>query len=52
MSVRDSYKKRVTFNTQDKLEDKIDKLTVMMGTLVARDNKVNRSFKPQVYQSK
>ena len=52
MSLRDSYNNRVTFSTQDGLEDKIDKLTAMMGKLVARDNEVNRPFIPQVYQSK
>ena len=52
MSVRDSYNKRVTFNTQDRLEDKIDKLTAMIDKLVARHNKIKRPFKPQVYQSK
>ena len=52
MSVRDSYNKRVTFNTQEGLKDKIYKLTAMMDKLVARDNKGNRPLKPQVYQSK
>ena len=52
LSVKDNYNKRVTLNTQDGLEDKIDKLTVMMGKLVARDSEVKWAFKPQVYQSK
>ena len=52
MSIKDSYNKRVTFNTQDWLEDNIDKLTAIMGNLVARDSEVSRPFKPQVYQSK
>ena len=52
MSVRDSYNKRVTFNTQEGLEDKKDKLTAMMDKLVAGDKKSNRPFTPQVYQSK
>ena len=34
MSVRDGLSKRVTFNTTDDLEQKIDRLTVMMGKLV------------------
>ena len=38
MSVNDSYNKRVSFNTQDGLEDKIDKLIAMMGKLVAREH--------------
>ena len=35
----------------DGLEQKIDKLTVMMGKLVTRDEGQNRQFKPQVYQT-
>ena len=52
MSVKDSYNKRVTLDIQDGLENKIDKLTAMMGKLVSRDSEVNRPFKPQIYQSK
>ena len=52
MSVKDSYNKRVTFDMQEGLEDKIDKLTAIMDKLAARDSKVNRPFKPQIYQSK
>ena len=52
MSVKDNYNKRVACNTKGGWEDKIDKLTAMLGKLSARDTKVNRSFKLQVYQSK
>ena len=52
MSIKDSYNKRDTFDTQDGLEDKIDRLTVMMEKLTTRDNGTNRQFKPQIYQSK
>ena len=48
-SVRDSYNKIVTFDTWDRLEDKIDKLTAVIGKLAAKDNEVNRPFKPQMY---
>ena len=41
----------VTFNMADGLEQKIDKLMVMMGRLVAKDEGQNRQFKPWVYQS-
>ena len=47
MSIKDNYNKIVTFGTRDGLEDKTDKLTVMMGKLAARDNGTNRQFKPQ-----
>ena len=52
MSIKDTYKKKLTFDARDKLEDKIDKLRVMMGKLATRDNGTNRQFKPQIYQSK
>ena len=51
MSVRDSQNKRVSFNTPDNLEQKIDRLTVMMGKLVREDKGHPKPFKPQVYQS-
>ena len=35
----------------DRLEQKIDKLTVMMGKLVMKDDGQNRKFKLQVYQT-
>ena len=40
------------FNTRDELEDKIDKLTVMLGQLAVKDNNNRRPFKPQIYQSR
>ena len=52
MSIKDSYNKRVTSDMQDGLEDKIDRLTVMMGKLTTTDNGTNRQFKTQIYQSK
>ena len=51
MSVRDSQSKRVSFNTADNLEQKIDRPTVMMGKLVTEDEGNPKPFKPQVYQS-
>ena len=51
MSIRDNYRKGVTFNTTDDIEQKIDKLTSMMGKLVTEDKGQNKPFKPQVYQS-
>ena len=38
--------KRVTFNTTDDIEQKLDKLTVMMGKLVAEDKGQSKQFKP------
>ena len=51
MSVRDSIKKRITFDVIDDMEQKIDKLMVMMGKLVTEDEAQSKTFKPQVYQS-
>ena len=36
MNIRGGLNKRVTFNMTDNMEQKIDKLTVMMGKLVTR----------------
>ena len=52
MGIKDSYTKKVTFDTHDGLEYKIDQLTAMMGKMAARDNGMNRQFKHQIYQSK
>ena len=51
MSMRDSQNKRVSFNIPEDLEQKIDRLTVMMGKLVTEDEGFPKPFKPQVYQS-
>ena len=37
---------------QDGLEDKIDRLTVMMSKLATKDDGINKQFKPKIYQSK
>ena len=39
-------------NTKDELRDKIDKLTVMMSKLAAKDNHERKPFKPQIYKSR
>ena len=52
MSVRDDQNKKVTFNTVDDLEQKVDRLTVMMSKLLMEDEGCSKPFKPQVYQSK
>ena len=50
MSVRDRLSKRVTFNTADNLEQKVDRLTVMTGKLVTEDEGKSKPLEPQVYQ--
>ena len=51
MSVRDSFNKRITFDTTDGIEQKIDKLTIMMDKLVTEGGKQDKPFKLRVYQS-
>ena len=53
MSIKDSYNnKKDTFDTQDRLEDKIDRLTVMVSKLATNEEGVNKQFKPKIYQNK
>ena len=52
MNIRDGNDKRVSFNARDELGDKIDKLTVMMSKLVAKDSHERKPFKPQIYKSR
>ena len=49
MNIRDGYnrKKVVTFDTQYRLDNKIDKLTSMMRKLTAQGNNQNKQFKTQ-----
>ena len=44
MKIKESFGKKVTFNMTDSIEQKIDKLTVMMGKLVMEDEGQNRPF--------
>ena len=53
MSMKDGYvNKRVTFDTQDGLEEKIDRLTMLMSKLTAQDEGQHKQLKPKIYQSK
>ena len=53
MSIKDGYNsKKVTFDTQNSLDDKIDKLTSLMSKLTAHDNNQNKQFTPKIYQIK
>ena len=46
MSIKEGLGKKVTFDTMDGIEQKINKLMVMMGKLVMEDKGQNRQFKP------
>ena len=37
---------------QDGLEDKIDRLTVVMSQLTMKDEGLNKQFKPKIYQGR
>ena len=54
MNIRDGYncKKNVSYDTQDRLDDKIDKLTSMMSKLTAQGSNQNKPFQPKIYQGK
>ena len=54
MSIKDSYSnnKRVTIDTQDGLEEKIDRHTTMMSKLTAKDEGLKKQFKPKIFQGK
>ena len=51
MNIKERFSKKVTFDMTDGIEQKINKLTVMMGKLVTEDKGQNRQFKPHVYLS-
>ena len=42
MIMRDNSKKRITLDTADVIEQKLDKLTVMIGKLVTEDKGQNK----------
>ena len=53
MSIRDRHHHRkVSFDTKEKLSDKIDNLAVMIGKLATRDSGMNKQLKPQIHQSR
>ena len=47
MNVRDETERKVSFNTRDELGDKIDKLTVVMSRLAAKEIHEKRPFNPK-----
>ena len=51
MSIKEGFGKKVIYDMTDSIEQKIDKLTVMMGKLLMKDKGQNRQLEPQVYQS-
>ena len=52
MNIKDNDNNKFAFNTQDGLEDKIDRLTVMMSQLTMKNEGLNKQFKPRIYQGR
>ena len=53
MNIKDGYiSKKVTFDTQDSLDEKIDRLMSMMRKLTAQDDDQNKQFKPKYIKAK
>ena len=55
LNIQDGYnisKKIIKFETQDRLDDKLDKITSIMSKLTAENSSLNRPFKPKNYQGK
>ena len=53
MSIKHSYNnKKPTFNMQHGLEDKIERLMVMMNQLTTKDEGLNKQIKPKIYQGR
>ena len=53
MHIKDEYvNKRVTFDIQDGLEERIDRLISMMSKLMTQHDSQNKQFKPKIYQGK
>ena len=46
MNVRDGTERKVSFNSSNKLGDKIDKLRTVISSLAAKDSHKKRPFKP------
>ena len=46
MNIKKGFSKKVTFNMMDGIEQKIDKLMVIMGRLETEDEGQDRQFKP------
>ena len=53
MNIKDRYNsKKVTFDMQDRLDNKIDNLALMVSKLTTEGNNQNKQFKPKIYQSR
>ena len=53
VTIKDSHtnNKKVTFDTKNGLEEKTDRLTMMISKLSTKEEGLNKQFKPKIYQS-
>ena len=53
MNIKDGYiGKKITFDTQDSLDKKLDRLMSMMSKLTTQEDNQIKQFKPKIYQGK
>ena len=53
MNIKDGYISKIfTFDMQNSLDDKVDRLTLMMSKLTTWDDNQNKQLKPKIYKSK
>ena len=52
MSIKDSYNKKVTFDSQDGMEENIERLMTMMSKLPVKYDGLNMQFKPKIFKVK
>ena len=53
MNIKDGYvSKNIIFDTQDSLDEKLDRVTSMMSKLRTQDDDQKKQFKRKIYQSK
>ena len=52
MNIREGPSRRVSFDTREELNNKIDKLMVMISKLAAKDSRRTTQFKPQIHQNR
>ena len=51
-TIRKGAGRRVSFDTRGELNDKLEKLMVMVGKLAAKDSSKTRQYKPEIHQSR
>ena len=52
MNIKDGNISKKVTDTQDSLDENIDRLVSMMSKLTAQDDDQIKQFKPKIYQSK